>query len=49
MDWKEMWDNTVAMLTPDWFLIRATLYIVFLMFVPVTTLLYIFTALVWGS
>jgi len=30
MDWKEMWDNTVAMLTPDWFLVRATAYIVFI-------------------
>ena len=49
MDWKEMWDNTAAMLTPDWFLIRATFYVVFMAFVPMTALLYIFTALIWGS
>ena len=48
MDWKEMRDNTVAMLTPDWVLIRATFYVVFLVCVPVTALLYIFTALIWG-
>ena len=48
MDWKEMWDNTVAMLIPDWFLVRATAYIVFMVFVPVTALLYIFIALLSG-
>ena len=48
MDWKQMWDNTVAMLTPDWFLIRATFYVVFLVCVPVTALLYVFIALIGG-
>ena len=48
MDWKQMWDNTVAMVTPDWFLVRATAYIVFLVFVPVTALLYVFIALLSG-
>ena len=48
MDWKQMWDNTVAMVAPDWFLVRATGYIVFGVFVPVTALLYIFTTLIWG-
>jgi hypothetical protein len=48
MDWKQMWENTVAMLTPDWFEVRVTGYIVFGVFVPVTALIYIFTALIFG-
>ena len=47
MDWKQMWDNTVAMVTPDWFLVGETGYIVFGVFVPVTALFYVFTALRW--
>ena len=45
MGWKQMWDNTVAMVTPDWFLVRVTVYIVFVTVVPIITLFYIFTEL----
>ena len=47
MDWKRMKDNTVAMLIPDWSMLKLTAHIVFTVVVPLTALLYIFTSLVW--
>ena len=46
MAWKQMWEAWFAA-SPDLLLVKATGYIVFSVFVPVTALLYIFTALIW--
>ena len=48
MDWKQMWNNTVAMLTPDIPMIGATAYILFMVVVPLTGLLYVFTTLAFN-
>lgn len=48
MDWKQMKADTVAMLTPDWEILKVTVWLLFMVCVPMTALLYIFTALVWG-
>jgi hypothetical protein len=45
MDWKQLKDNTVAMMQPDWFAIKATVFLFFVCFVPIITLFYIFTEL----
>ena len=47
MNWKQMRDNTVAMMTPDWEALKLTAYIVFGVFVPVTALLYVFASLIF--
>lgn len=43
MDWKQMWDNAVAMIQPDCFAIKATVFLFFVAVVPIITLFYIFT------
>lgn len=45
MDWKQLKDNTVAMMQPDWFAIKATVFLFFVAIVPIITLFYIFTEL----
>lgn len=45
MDWKLLKDNTVAMMQPVWFAIKATVFLFFVAVVPIITLFYIFTAL----
>ena len=45
MDWKQMKANTVAMMQPDWFAIKATVFLFFVAIVPIITLFYIFTEL----
>ena len=46
MDWKQMWSLWVEA-TPDFLLVKAA-YIILVLAVPVTALLYIFTTLIWG-
>jgi len=43
MDWEQLKDNTVAMIQPDWFAIKATVFLFFVAVVPIITLFYIFT------
>jgi len=45
MDWKQLKDNTAAMIQPDWFAIKATVFLFFVAVVPMITLFYIFTEL----
>lgn len=44
MDWKQLKDCTVGMIQPDWFAIKATVFLFFVAVVPIITLFYIFTA-----
>ena len=48
MDWKQMKASTTAMLTPDCEILKVTVWLFFMVCVPMTALLYIFTTLIWG-
>ena len=46
MDWKQLKDNAVAMIQPDWFAIKVTVFLFFVAVVPIITLFYIFTEVI---
>jgi hypothetical protein len=45
MDWTQLKNQTVAMLTPDWEILKMTVWLIFIVCVPMVGLLYIFSQL----